>query len=109
MKSSTRFNLPYVSLHQSLKELTINEMISEIDSLIASPVLKLISELPQSPEDGGIYLIRSSNQKDLEGKTNYIALWINNRWKFIEPRQYMTFYSIEHSKNIIFRDGDWNF
>lgn len=109
MKSSNSFSLPYLSLHQSLKELTINEAISEIDSLIANPILKVISSLPSDPEDCGIYLVKSPDDENLEGKDNYLAMWINSHWKYIKPRKNMVFYSLEHSKNIFFRDEVWNF
>lgn len=109
MKTSTRFALPYISLHQSLKEITINEMICELDALTANLIIKIISKTPEDPEDGGLYLVRLPNEIDLQGKDNYLALWINNRWKFIEPKQNMTFYSLTHAKNIYFRNENWNF
>ena len=109
MKISSRFSLPYISLHQSLKELSINEMISEMDALIANPVLAVISELPENPEEAALYIINSQVENKLADKRNFLALWINNHWKFINPSQNMVFYSLEHSKNIIFRNGSWNF
>lgn len=108
MNSSKRLNLPLLLLHQSLKELSINEMIQEIDCLIANPILDVLSKLPDSPEEDGIYLIYGSSEEELIGKNNHLALWINNRWKFIEPRKYMTFYSLKHSKNLVYNHNSWN-
>lgn len=106
---TARFNLPLLVVSQAQKEVTHNEALVKIDALLHSVAEAIISSPPALTDDniGQCWLIGDAATGDWTGKSDQLAIWIGNDWRFISPTAGMRLWLRAENRDAVFTGGDW--
>ncbi len=86
MDMTPRLKLPYIAPQQAQKQVTYNEAMRTLDTLV-HPVVKsraLIAP-PGSPAAGDAYLVAPSPTGGWSGKAGKLAVYVDGGWLFHDP------------------------
>jgi hypothetical protein len=86
MATTPNLGITLVEQGQAQKEVTVNEAITILDSVLGGGVIdKDLSTPPVSPAAGAKYIVGASPTGAWSGKAKYIAYYYNGGWRFINP------------------------
>ena len=103
----TNFNIPLLHQNQSQKEITLNEGLHRITSLINKVVSQTLIQLPEQVEHGYLALIAETPEENLLKYANYLAIFINDSWEFMPPHEGIIIFNMGMQKFMVFRKGKW--
>jgi hypothetical protein len=89
MSNSTNLTLPFLSLGQAQKHVTVNESLLRLDALVQLAVVSAtIAAEPGSPTDGQVYILPAGKTGAHWGAmTNWaLAYYRDGVWEQITPR-----------------------
>ena len=108
MNTTQNFNFPLLHQNQAMKEIIINETINKIDGLLNNSIIAEINVLPESMKNGDLYLFKPQQDGELNKYNDHLALYNNDKWDFISPREGMIFFMKSLNKFLIFKDAQWS-
>lgn len=86
MATTNNLGITLVEQGQSQKEVTVNEAITILDSVIGGGVIdKDLATPPGSPTEGDRYIVAATATGAWLGKEKHIAYYYNGGWRFINP------------------------
>ncbi len=83
--ATSRLGLPYLLAAQSQKEVTHNEALDILDTIIFGSVISELSAPPGTPSAGDIYIVGTSATGAWLGKDKWITRYSGTVWQFISP------------------------
>lgn len=108
MTHTNNVQLNLLSNHQIYKEILINENSVLIDAMLFNGIESdSLIEAPQEPLIGQKFIIPDNAVNDWEDKKNNIAVKLEQRWVFIEPRNGMLFWIIDKEKLVVYTPNGW--
>jgi hypothetical protein len=106
--TSDRLGLQFLLPGQGQKELTVNEALLTIDSLLHAAVQgPPRSDPPDSPIPGETWLVGSDALADWAGRTGQIARYTFGGWRFFQPVLGMTLWDVASARPIHFDGEGW--
>lgn len=86
MDMTPRLKLPYIAPQQAQKQVTYNEAMRMLDTLV-HPVVKsrTLTAPPGSPAEGDAYLVAASPTGGWSGKAGKLAVFLDGGWLFHAP------------------------
>ncbi|WP_419813856.1 DUF2793 domain-containing protein [Glacieibacterium sp.] len=85
---SDRYALPLLQTAQAQKEVTHNEAVTAIDTLLHLSVeTAMLAVPPNAPVGGTGWIVGASSTGAWTGKTGQVAFWTEGGWRFTVPRQ----------------------
>lgn len=86
MATTPNLSLTLLEASQSQKEVTMNEALFRIDSVLNSGIIdRDLNTPPVSPVEGATYIVAASPTGAWAGKANQIA-YFQQIWRFIVPK-----------------------
>jgi hypothetical protein len=83
---TTNLVLPFIAQGQAQKEVTHNEALRMLDTLVQLAVLdKDLSDPPGSPQEGERWIVAASPSGAWSGHASHIAAWQDGAWQFSSP------------------------
>lgn len=108
MATTNHLGITTVSAAQSQKEVTINNAIKQIDALLNSGVEDMTHTAPpMSPVEGTNYIIAATATGAWAGLEDYIALYYDSGWHYIEPNQGAMIWNNDDSSMYVYDNGAW--
>jgi Protein of unknown function (DUF2793) len=90
-----RLSLPLLVAGQAQKEVTHNEALTLLDTLVQPVVVAVApSAIPPAPVPGQSWIVGSSPGGVWAGKEGHIASWTSGGWRFCAPREGMILWSL---------------
>lgn len=83
MNTTPDFGIPELSASQANAEVTHNEAILLLQTLLNGVIDKDLATPPGSPSDGDAYIVAASATGAWNGWDNHITVYHNGQWKFI--------------------------
>ena len=105
-----RHALPELAVAQSQKEVTHNEAIRRIDSLLHPLIQGVLSSPPSdlaAADAGKCWLVGPVSTGGWADKVHNIATWTGASWRFHPPVEGMEIWDISFQYRRIFRDDEW--
>lgn len=85
---TARLSLPFIMPGQAQKEMSHNEALQILDTLVAASVAGVpTNNPPSSPVVGSQYLVGSLPTAAWVGKANALASWTEGGWRFFAPKE----------------------
>lgn len=107
MTTSNHLSVTHVEQNQSQKEVTINEAINKIDSVLNTGAIdRALNTPPVSPIAGDLYIIGDTPSGDWADKENQIGYY-DAGWKFIVPNEGMTLWVNDEDRHYIWNGTTW--
>ena len=104
---SPRNNLPFLFAAQAQKELSVNEALARIDSLLRPAVEGELADPPADPPQGGCWIVGASAQGDWAGHEGEIAFNIAGTWLFAWQGEGMVVFDKALACLRCWRQGSW--
>ena len=108
MNETKNLNLPLLRQGQLNKDITVNDALTLIDSLLNAS-LKTLTPFQSPPadlEEGDLILIAPNATESFEGKGGCIAFY-NNGWRFIKPREGLILWVRESKAMAVFNGEEF--
>ncbi len=107
MTTSPKLGLAYLVASQAQKEITHNEALNDLDSLVQLSVLdRSLAAPPASPSDGDAYIVAASPTGAWEGQTGKIAFYYAG-WIFKTPRAGWLAFVQDEAKFFVWTGSAW--
>lgn len=108
---TARFSLPLLAVSQAQKEVTHNEALVRIDALLHSVVEAILPNPPALGESdtGKCWLIGSGATGDWTGRSDQLAIWVGNDWRFVHPSAGMRLRVSGENSDAVFDGRSWVF
>jgi hypothetical protein len=108
MTSTPRLGLPFLSAGQAQKEVFHNEALQTLDLVVAGAVEEpQRSDPPEAPSLGACYIVADDPSGAWAGRAQNIAGFTSAGWKFVAPREGMTFHVRSTGTFAAYRAGAW--
>lgn len=108
MSGTARLGLPFLSAGQAQKEVTHNEALQTLDSLVAGSVEEPPrNDPPGSPAAGECYIVGAAPTGEWAGAAEYVAAFTSAGWRLSPPQEGMIFYVRSAGLWAAFRAGAW--
>lgn len=108
MATTPNLGITLLEQSQAQKELTVNEALSVLDSVIGGGVIdKNLSAPPGSPSVGDRYIVGASATDAWAGKENHIAFYFNGGWRFINPGEGLFTWVNDEDLLYVFTGSAW--
>ncbi len=107
---TSRHLLPFLAVGQAQKEITHNEALVLIDALLCPAVEAELSLPPASLTDadaGKCWLINSGASGLWQNKSEQIACWTGNSWRYLLPTEGMRVWNASLGTQIVRRTAEW--
>lgn len=92
---------------QAQKEITINEALMRIDTLLAGGAIdKDLATPPGSPTAGDVYIVAASGTGAWSGKSGKVAYY-DQGWKFIDPKEGMLLWLKDEDQLYYYSGSSW--
>lgn len=102
------WNLPYLAIAQSQKEVTHNEALVIIDAVMRGVVEDgPIDEPPATPLLGQCWIIGDEPENEWEDKPQNLAIFTEGGWRFVSPHNRMQFYCVSTGTILCFDGSQW--
>lgn len=109
MDLSPRLGLPYMASQQAQKQLTYNEAIRGLDTLVQlSAKSRTTTAPPGSPVTGDTYIVAPSATGAWTGKDGKIASFVDGGWDFRTPANGWLAYIVDTAQIAICQSGAWS-
>jgi Protein of unknown function (DUF2793)/Chaperone of endosialidase len=86
MAVTKRLGLPLIDQGQSMKHITHNEALAQLDGIVQLTALSILSAPPANPAEDAVYIVGSSPAGLFETHEKAIALFQNGGFNFVMPR-----------------------
>jgi hypothetical protein len=87
-ETSPILGLPFLQPSQAQKEVTINESLSYLDTVVQLSIVRTGAEGPPDPPvEGDVYALGSAPSGAWAGHPLELAGWFNGAWQFVTPRE----------------------
>jgi hypothetical protein len=107
MATTSNLGITLVEQSQAQKEVTINQALVTLDTMIGNAVMdKDLSAPPSSPAVGASYIVAASPTGAWSGKQNQIA-YFDQIWRFIVPQSGMRIWVRDESADYRFNGTAW--
>lgn len=107
MVTTPNLGMTLLEASQAQKEVTINEALHRLDTIILGAVLdKDVATPPASPAVGDAYIVAASPTGAWGGEAQSIAYY-NQSWRFITPQQGMRVWVADEAQHYLFDGADW--
>jgi hypothetical protein len=107
MATTARLGITLLESAQAQKEITVNEALARIDSVLNGGAIdKDIAVPPVSPANGDVYIVASSPTGTWAGKASQIA-YFDQLWRFIIPKEGMMLWVMDEDKHYVFNGTAW--
>jgi hypothetical protein len=108
MATTPNLSLTLLEASQSQKEVTVNEALFRIDTVLNNGIIdRDLNTPPVSPLEGATYIVAASPTGAWAGKANQIA-YFQQIWRFILPKAGLAVWVIDEGKQYIFNGSDWS-
>ncbi|MEG3181974.1 DUF2793 domain-containing protein [Sphingomonas sp. LT1P40] len=108
MSVSARFGFPLLSAGQAQKEVSHNEALTLIDTLVQSCVESIGNNVPPAdPVPGQSWIVGTSPEDEWDGEADSLALWTSGGWRFVAPREGMAVWVAQESLCARHTGGAW--
>ena len=104
---TNNFNIPLLHQNQSMKEITINEIVEKITAFMNKVVLNTVTTLPAQMSHGDLVLISDKPEEHLLKNANHLAIFLNDAWHFSPPHEGLIIFNFSIGKFLVFRKGSW--
>ncbi len=107
MSNTPNCNMPYILSGQAQKEVTHNEALNDVDTLMQISVLdRDLTAPPASPNLGDRYIIAASATGAWNGQDGKIAAWYNG-WRFKTPAKGWLAFMQDENKLLLHNGTSW--
>lgn len=107
MATTARLGITLLETAQAQKEITVNEALARIDSVLNGGAIdKDIATPPVSPVAGDVYIIAASPTGAWTGKVAQIA-YFDQVWRFIVPKEGMMLWVMDEDKHYVYNGSAW--
>lgn len=107
MTHTHNINLNLLFPHQIHKEFLINENSTIVDAMMYGGIQSRTSNKPKDNSKIGDKYIVPENSHEWHGNTNQIAIQLENKLHYIQPKEGMIFWLIDEEKLIVFSENNW--
>ena len=105
--NTTNFNITLLQQNQSMKELTINEIVEKIAAFMNKVAQETVTKLPEQVQHGDLFLIADNPEEQLLKHANHLAIFVNDTWHFSPPHEGLIIFNFGIGKFLVFRKGAW--
>jgi hypothetical protein len=102
-----RLFLPFIAAAQAQKHVTHNEALMDLDAIVQLGVMARQSAPPASPAPGDRYIVGASASGAFAGKSDLVAVFDDNVWRFLTPKAGWMAWSIQDSAIFVFNGTGW--
>lgn len=107
MTATNNLGITLVEQSQSQKEVTVNDAIKLLDSILNTGVIdKDLTAPPGSPAAGDVYIPASGATGAWAGKDNQVA-WYDSGWRFLVPKEGLTLWVKDEDKLYSWTGAAW--
>lgn len=106
--ATDRYALPLVQTGQAQKDVTYNDAIGAIDSLLHLAVEGVAASRPAAPAAGQCWIIATAATGPWTGHDGHIAAFTSAGWAEITPRDGCLAWNKEAGVFAVFQNGSWN-
>jgi hypothetical protein len=108
MATTANLGIKLLEQSQAQKEVTVNEALTLLDSVIGGGVLdKDLTTPPGSPTAGDRYIVAATATGDWAGKENALAFYFNGAWRFITPGEGLLIWVSDENLLYVFDGSAW--
>ncbi|WP_445191769.1 DUF2793 domain-containing protein [Sphingomonas sp. Tas61C01] len=106
--ATIRLGLPLLAAGQAQKDLTHNEALARLDIAVQASVVAVgLAVPPAAPTAGDAWVVGAAAGGAWTGQANAIAAWTAGGWRFVDPREGMTVWSIADRRDVRYSGGTW--
>lgn len=106
MSDTPNIILPYIEVGQSQKEVTHNQALNVLDSLVQPTIIARLSSPPGSPANGQAWIVAASPTDAWVGKEAQISAWFDG-WVFLLPKEGWTVFDQAADQQLTFSGVAW--
>lgn len=108
MEQTARFQIPFLTAGQVQKELTHNEALERISTLLC-PIIEGAPQVdsPASPAIGTCYLVAAGGSGAWLGQDSSIACFTAGGWRFVSPIEGLSVVARTSGETFQWRSGAW--
>ena len=107
-EKSHHLGLSYIYPYQIHKEIIMNENMKYLDAILFKGVEDQIIMPPEKNHTyGDQYIVDINAQGEWLNKDNYIAIWLDYYWHFIQPQEGTLKWIKNKNKLIVFNNQQW--
>jgi hypothetical protein len=108
MSTSANLALPFIEGGELLPDVTLNETLRLIDTLVQLAILdRDLNAPPGSPAEGQRWIVKASPTGAWAGHGNHIAAWQDGDWVFSAPKTGWLAYAIDEGALIGWNGTAW--
>lgn len=108
METTDRFHFPLLVPGQAQKEVTVNESLIMIDSLLEIAVEGTeVTEPPLEKQVGQAWLVANAATGEWSGMGGHFAIWSSAGWRFHAPFEGMACWDKAAGRRIRHSEGIW--
>lgn len=110
MTTTTNFDVPLLYANQAQKDVTVNQALVQLDSVIQLNVIsRTLTLAPTLPNDGDKYIVATGATGVWAGQDGNLAIYAENGsvWRFIAPKTGWTCFSIADNAMYEFTGTVW--
>lgn len=105
--TTPKLALPYIATGQAQKEVTHNEALNRLDSMVQAIVLNATTSAPPgSPVTGQAWIIAAGATGAWAGKVGQIAAWFGG-WQFFVPAAGWSVWDAATARRLVFDGTAW--
>ncbi len=106
--STARLGLPLLIAGQGQKDITHNEALFLLDTLVQASVLsRAVGVPPATPVAGQCWIIPATATGEWEGRGNQLAAWTEGGWRYLPPRTAMLIRVQDENADYRFDGAAW--
>ncbi len=106
--TTTRLNLPFIIAGQAQKEVSHNEALMLIDTIVQPVVVEVApSTQPVAPVVGQCWIVGAGATGLWAGRGDQMACWTDGGWRFVAPFSGMTIWSLADALPVQFGATGW--
>lgn len=107
MATTSHLEITLLEQSQAQKEITINEALARIDSVMnCGAIDRDLATPPGSPVTGDLYIVAASPTGAWSGKAGQLA-YFDQIWRFIPPREGLTLWVNDENIHIVYNGSTW--
>ncbi len=111
MSFTNRLKLQYIEQHQVAKEISINENLTIIDTIMLSGGVRSRLIIPPTTNNvatGDMYIVPKSSYDEFKGQDGKIAIFMPNKtWHFIDVNNGTIMSVLDENKIYIKKNSEW--
>ena len=106
--TSERLKLPYIAPGQAQKEMTHNEALALVDTLV-QPVVQAVAPaaVPVSPALGQCWIVGTGATGVWAGYDGALACWTSGGWRFVAAFEGMSVWSLADKMTVMRGAANW--